>query len=92
MTEKPQKPVLIEMFRTYVYPGKEQIRVQNVTRVQDRENGGHAIVSADGLVHFMEPGWLYVYIKPALQSAPPEGKTETKPAAPKPRRTRRKTN
>lgn len=52
-----------ENSRTYVFPGGDEVRVENVAAVCVRPSGSHRLETTDGMKHIIQPGWLAIRLE-----------------------------
>lgn len=64
VTSKPSKcnwkDISKEKYRTYHYPNKEQLFIDNPIAVDLRPSNGHVVVREDGKAFYVPPVWLYI--------------------------------
>ena len=51
-----------EEYRTYVFPGKEEVRIDNPQFLIVSDNG-HRVFGEDGISHYIPHGWIHLYWK-----------------------------
>jgi oxalate decarboxylase/phosphoglucose isomerase-like protein (cupin superfamily) len=51
-----------EHYRTYVFPGKEEVTIQNPEFLIVSDNG-HRVFAKDGISHYIPYGWIHLYWK-----------------------------
>jgi hypothetical protein len=54
-----------EMYREYTFPAKEggrfvKVRINNPTHLSVSESGGHRLLDADGVSHYVPSGWVHL--------------------------------
>lgn len=50
-----------EKYRVYEFPGGEQVRIDNPTHLNVSKSGGHRILDAQGISHYIPPTWIHLY-------------------------------
>ena len=51
-----------EVFRTYVFPGKEEVTIESPEFLIVSDNG-HRVFDANGISHYVPSGWIHLYWK-----------------------------
>lgn len=54
--------VLKENKRTYVFPAREIVVLENVSELVVRESGTHRLKTTDGKLHIIPTGWIHIEI------------------------------
>jgi hypothetical protein len=49
-----------EIYRTYVFP-TNKITIHKPILLKISKNGGHRILDADNISHYIAPGWIHVF-------------------------------
>lgn len=49
-----------EEYRTYVFPGKEEVTIQKPEFLIVSDNG-HRVYAEDGISHYVPTGWIHLY-------------------------------
>lgn len=68
MTDSTTTPIsdegvqLTERVRVYQFPGGETVELHEVRHLMVRKSGNHRIITEDGKLHIIAPGWLAVHI------------------------------
>lgn len=52
-----------EVSRIYVFPGGDQLVVENPVQLRVTASGHQRLVDADGNSYIIAPGWLYIRFK-----------------------------
>jgi len=50
-----------EQYRVYVFPGGDMVRIEKPEKLHVSGSGGHRILSADGVSHYIPPIWFHLY-------------------------------
>lgn len=59
-TDYEFKDISTEEYRVYHFPQLESIRINNPTHLHVSASGGHRILDADGVSHYIPSGWLHL--------------------------------
>lgn len=59
-TELKFADISTEVYRTYIYPGGEMVRIDNPTHLNVSKNG-HRILDGQGVSHYMPQGWIHLF-------------------------------
>ena len=62
------KDISDEQYREYVFAGGETVRVTGLS-LHVSASGGHRIIGADGLAHYIPAGWVHLRWLPKPGSA-----------------------
>ena len=57
------KDISDEVYREYIFPGNEVVRVVGVG-LHVSASGGHRIQGADGFAHYIPAGWIHLRWEP----------------------------
>lgn len=50
-----------EKYRVYCYPDGTVVRLDNPKRLNVSKSGGHRVYTADGISHYVHPGWNHLW-------------------------------
>jgi len=50
-----------EEYRVYEFPGKDKIHIDKPKQLHVSASGGHRVLDADGISHYIPSGWLHLF-------------------------------
>lgn len=50
-----------EKFRTYAFPGGEEVTITDPTSLNVSASGGHRVLDAAGVSHYIPPRWIHLW-------------------------------
>lgn len=50
-----------EVYRVYVFPGGNEVRINTPTHLHVSKSGGHRIFDEKGISHYIPSGWIHLY-------------------------------
>jgi hypothetical protein len=62
----PPKPTIaftdisVELWREYVFPDGQIVRIENPTGLNVSKSGGHRLTDAQGMGHYVPAGWRHL--------------------------------
>ena len=60
MTELTFIDISTEVYREYVFPNCEVVRINAPTGVNVSASGGHRVLDAAGISHYIPTGWIHL--------------------------------
>jgi hypothetical protein len=54
------KDITDEKFRIYTFPGGDEVRIESPVSLSVSESGGHRVIDAAGVSHYVPPTWLHL--------------------------------
>lgn len=55
------KNISSEKYRVYVFPGGDEVRIELPTYLNVSKSGGHRVLDAAGISHYIPPTWIHIY-------------------------------
>lgn len=59
-TDIEWKDISNELYRDYIFPKKEIVRIDKPLKLNVSKSGGHRVISADGKSHYIPTGWIHL--------------------------------
>jgi len=55
------KDISTEANRTYRFPAGDFVILDNPLKLHVSKSGGHRVFTADGISHYISPGWIHLH-------------------------------
>jgi hypothetical protein len=66
VTKEPEmefKDLTDELYRVYEFPNGTTVQISQPTKLNVSESGGHRVLDANGISHYVPTGWNHLYWK-----------------------------